>query len=173
MPKLYLFCFLIAALGVPDAAYSQERIIGRITHDGLEREYRLYVPAAYDGQSPWPLVFNFHGFTSNAAQQEIYSNMNTVADTAHFLVCYPEGIGNAWNVGWSFGSTADDVGFVDALIDSLSLAYELDAGRIYACGMSNGGFMSYRLACERSNRFAAIASVTGSMTRNYDCEPTR
>jgi polyhydroxybutyrate depolymerase len=168
-PLLLLFAFL----SFVSSLSAQQRINGTIMHDDLEREYLLYIPAAYDGQSDWPIVFNFHGYTSNASQQEAYSNMNAVADTANFLVCYPEGIDNAWNVGWSFGSTADDVGFVDALIANFSSNYRIDAERIFACGMSNGGFMSYRLACERSEVFAAVASVTGSLARNYDCEPVR
>jgi polyhydroxybutyrate depolymerase len=164
--------FFLALVGFSSATFGQQRISGTLMHDGVERNYILYLPAAYDGQTDWPLVFNFHGYTSNAGQQEAYSDMNAVADTAHFLVCYPNGIDNAWNVGWSFGSTADDVGFVDGLITEFSANYRIDNERIYACGMSNGGFMSYRLACERSEVFAAIASVTGSLARNYDCEPS-
>ena len=101
--------------------------------------------------------------------------MNTVADTAGFFVCYPDGLGTeqAWNVGWAFGSQADDVGFISALIDTLAAAYPIDTNRVYSCGMSNGGFMSYRLACELNDRIAAIASVTGSIAPSYlpDCNP--
>lgn len=142
---------------------------GTIQHDGLQRDYRLFVPS--NTTEARPLVFNFHGFTSNAFEQEFYSAMNVVADTADFYVCYPNGIGAAWNVGWDFGSTADDVGFVENLIDSLSANYNIDPNRIYACGMSNGGFMSYLLACELNDQIAAIASVTGSMAPQYTCSP--
>jgi polyhydroxybutyrate depolymerase len=144
---------------------AQTTLTGNLTHDGKTRNYRLRLPANHDKNTAIPLVFNLHGFTSNAAQQEPYSGMNAIADTARFAVCYPNGISNAWNVGWNFGSAADDVGFIAALIDQLHKDYGIDKTRVYACGMSNGGFMSYRLACELNDRIAAIASVTGSMVQ--------
>jgi polyhydroxybutyrate depolymerase len=153
---------------------AQETVTGSFEFDGQERDFRLRIPpSSFDGARP--LVFNLHGFGSNAFQQEAYAQMNPVADTAGFYVCYPNGISNAWNVGWTFGSTADDVGFISALIDTLAAQYSIDPERIYACGMSNGGFMSYRLACELNDRIAAIASVTGSMVPAYisECAPGR
>jgi polyhydroxybutyrate depolymerase len=101
--------------------------------------------------------------------------MNAVADTAGFIVCYPDGIGNAWNIGVAGGSTADDVGLIAALIDKFHDENGIDLERVYSCGMSNGGFFSYRLACEMGDRIAAIASVTGSMTTALlnDCDPIR
>lgn len=152
---------------------AQETITGTITHDGIERDYRLFIPPAYSEGESLPLVFNFHGFGSNAIEQQLYSAMNLVADTAGFFICYPNGINAAWNVGWEFGSTADDVGFTEALLDDLIATYGIDPNRVYACGMSNGGFMSYRLACELNDRIAAVASVTGSMVPAYlpNCNP--
>lgn len=101
--------------------------------------------------------------------------MNAVADTAGFLICYPDGIGNAWNIGVAGGSTADDIGFIAALIDKFHAENGIDLERVYSCGMSNGGFFSYRLACEMGDRIAAIASVTGSMTTAQlgACDPVR
>lgn len=165
----------ILALLATSALTAQTTLTGTITHNGLQRDYRLYVPAGYNPANAAPLVLNLHGFTSNALEQEFYAGMNAVADTAGFLVCYPNGIDNSWNVGWFFGSTADDVGFLSALIDELSTRYTLDSNRVYACGMSNGGFMSYRLACELNDRIAAVASVTGSMVPAYrpQCNPGR
>ncbi len=172
MQTLRLLTGLLLAL--PYFLTAQETIINTITHDGQERDYRLRVPASTTSEA-CPLVFNLHGFGSNAFQQEAYSQMNPVADTAGFYVCYPNGIDAAWNVGWAFGSTADDVGFINALIDTLSAQYPIDPERVYACGMSNGGFMSYRLACELNGRVAAAASVTGSMVPGYigNCNPGR
>lgn len=154
---------------------SQNVINETIMHDGIERSYRLFIPASYDGSNPYPLVFNFHGFGSNASEQEFYSDMNRVGEANNFFICYPNGIANSWNVGWDFGSEVDDVGFTSALIDRLNQDYGIDSERIYSCGMSNGGFMSYRLACELSDKIAAIASVTGSMAPALamDCEPGR
>ena len=166
---------LFALLYLPFFASGQDVVTGTLNFDGLVRNYRLYIPPANTTGEALPLVFNFHGYSSNANQQEFYSGMNMVADTAGFFVCYPNGVASAWNVGWEFGSTADDVGFTEALIDELSGTYNIDPQRIYACGMSNGGFMSYRLACELNDKVAAIASVTGSMVPSYfgSCDPGR
>ena len=151
-----------------------QTLTGSFEYDGYVRDYRLYVPEAYDGTEAWPLVFNLHGYTSNAAQQELYAQMNGVADQGSFLVCYPNGINNAWNVGFG-GLETDDVGFINALLDTLMVYYQVDPGRVYSCGMSNGGFMSYKLACESADRFAAVASVTGSMVpaEAAACAPSR
>lgn len=163
----------------PIFGYTQQIINDTIAHGGIERAYILYVPASYSTQSSVPLVLNFHGYTSNAAQQVFYSNFNALADTEGFIIAYPEGtldaVGNQhFNVGWG-GSTVDDVGFTSALIDSLSAEYSIIQERIYSTGMSNGGFMSYHLACNLSDRIAAIASVTGSMSSlTYNnCNPQR
>jgi len=164
---------LIVALCCAAGLLSQTTVTGTIQHEGVERRYRLRVPDGTAGERP--LVFNLHGFGSNAFEQEVYAQMNAIADTAGFFVCYPDGLENSWNVGWGFGSTADDVGFISALIDTLSADYAIDSKRVYSCGMSNGGFMSYRLACELNDKIAAIASVTGSMAPAYleDCNPGR
>lgn len=134
--------------------------------EGQTRSYRLYVPASYQAGTPSALVFNLHGYTSNAQQQEFYSGMNAVADTAGFILVYPDGVNSSWNSGFgsSYSGGVNDVGFISALIDSLSAAYSIDSLRIYSCGMSNGGFMSFRLACDLQHRIAAIASVTGTMS---------
>ena len=154
---------------------AQQTVTGSILHGGINRTYRLRLPANFNKVIAIPMVFNFHGFGSNALEQEFYTGMNSVADTAGFAVCYPQGIGNAWNVGWAFGSSADDVGLTSALIEDLNIKYGFDKNRIYSCGMSNGGFMSYTLACELNNKIAAIASVTGSMVPEKigGCKPGR
>lgn len=162
---LLLSCFFLSA---------QQTITGSFVFDGQERDYRLRIPPeSFSGARP--LIFNLHGFGSNAFQQEAYAQMNPVADTAGLFICYPNGVDNAWNVGWAFGSTADDVGFIGALIDTIAATHAIDLERVYSCGMSNGGFMSYRLACELNDRIAAVASVTGSMVPAYvaDCMPGR
>lgn len=144
-------------------------------HDGITRDYILHLPSDYDESKSYPFVYNLHGFTSNASQQQFYSGMDATADENGFIVCYPNGIATSWNVGWAFGSTADDVGFLIALVEALSVDYSIDSDRLYSCGMSNGGFMSYKLACDASDRFAAIASVTGSMVPSEleECDPIR
>jgi len=142
---------------------SAQTTVETLEHDGITRSYRIHLPPNFDPQESLPLVFNLHGFTSNAFQQEIYSGMSPVADSARFIVCYPDGIDAAWNVGWNFGSTADDIGFISAMIDQFADDYNINTSRVYSCGMSNGGFMSYHLACNLPEKIAAVASVTGSM----------
>lgn len=165
---------LTAAFLIMDIC-GQQTISGTIVHDNITRNYRLRLPANHTSTESLPLVINFHGYTSNAFEQEIYSNMNSLGDVERFAICYPNGIQNAWNVGWNFGSMADDIGFVSALIDDLIDKYNFDKNRIYACGMSNGGFLSYYLACRLSHKIAAIASVTGSMIPSViqSCNPQR
>jgi poly(3-hydroxybutyrate) depolymerase len=151
-----------------------QTIVKSITHGGLNRTARVYVPATYSPANPAPLVFNLHGFTSNAFQQELYSEMNAVADTAGFIAVYPEGVNATWNAGL-LPNSVDDVGFISVLIDSLNADYNIDLARVYSCGMSMGGFMSFKLACELDDRIAAIASVTGLFATDAanNCSATR
>lgn len=163
MRYFILFFFL------PFASFGQQTINGTLQHDGLTRSYILYVPASYTPGTNVPLVLNFHGYTSNAFEQMFYGDFRTIADTAGFLLVHPLGTLDAtgstyWNSGW--GGTVDDIGFTGALIDSIAAAYSVNLDRVYSTGMSNGGFMSYTLACSLSDRIAAIASVTGTMNLN-------
>ena len=162
--------------GIVFSSSAQQTINASITHDGIERDYILYVPEIYDGSTAAPLVLNFHGFGSSASQQMFYGDFRDIADTEGFLLVHPEGttfIGNQfWNVGFpGLSSNIDDVGFTEALIDELATLYAIDLDRVYATGMSNGGFMSFLLACQLSEKIAAVASVTGSMTQDTfdDC----
>lgn len=149
-----------------------------LSHDGRDRTYILYVPDSYTGDDPVPVVFNFHGYTSNATEQMGYGDFRPIADTAGFVVVHPQGTlldgSSHWNVGgWTLASTVDDVGFTSALLDQLIEDYNIDESRVYSTGMSNGGYMSFLLACQLSNRITAVASVTGSMTpETYNaCDP--
>lgn len=159
---------------------AQTTIVDSIFVGGIYRNYRLYVPAVYNGSTARPLIFNLHGYTSNALQQQQYSNFKPIADTANFLMVFPNGTKDGsnqpfWNAGMS-SAIVNDIAFLNALIDSLDLTYNINLNRVYSTGMSNGGFMSHTLACELSNRITAIASVTGSIfTTQYggNCHPTR
>lgn len=144
-----------------------QNISGTIQHDGLTRTYNLYIPANYSTAQPCPVVLNLHGYGSNAVQQAILSRMNSIADTAGFIVAYPEGLPDLsgqrqWNSG--YGTGIDDVGFLNKLLDSIAANYAVNQQRIYATGMSNGGIMSNTLACDLNGRMAAIASVAGTMS---------
>jgi len=166
MKHLAIVIFLIV---FPILCYAQQTVYDSIMHDDIQREYVLYIPANYTGNYAFPLVLNFHGYGSDATEQMNYGDFRSIADSAGFLIVHPQGTlfqgVTHWNVGgWTVGSTVDDVGFTEALIDSLSYSFNIDPDRIYSTGMSNGGFMSFLLACQLSDRITAIASVTGSMT---------
>ena len=160
----------VLLLAAPAALHAQTTIVSTIRSGGLVREYRLYVPAIYTRTTGRvPLLLNLHGYSSDNFQQENYGDFRAIADTANFLVVHPNGVFDGannrnWNTFGPRGTGVDDVAFLSALIDTLASRYRLDPDRIYSTGMSNGGFMSYELACQLSNRVAAIASVTGSMT---------
>jgi polyhydroxybutyrate depolymerase len=144
--------------------------------DGQNRSYIVYTPASYNPGTPVPLVFVLHGFTQSGQSIMNVSAFNSVADTANFIIVYPNGISNAWNTYANIpgASTANDVGFIEALIDTISANYSIDQNRIYSCGFSAGGFMSHLLACKSSRCFAAIASVAGTMTDSVynSCAPS-
>jgi len=154
-----------------------------LTHDGLERSYILYVPASVNRSQPAALVFVFHGGTGNAESAIRMSGFNEVADQNGFIVVYPNGtsllsedILLTWNGGTCCGyaqeKNVDDVGFVRAIVPDLQSLVIIDAKRIYATGMSNGGILSHRLACEAADLFAAIAPVSGTL--NFSpCNPSR
>jgi polyhydroxybutyrate depolymerase len=136
----------------------------------------VHVPPGLDPQAPAPVVLNFHGFTSNGQQQVFFSGMNPLADEEGFIVVYPDGVMNSWNAGACCGGAmqmqVDDVGFVRALVARLQGELCVDARRVYATGMSNGGFMSHRLACEAADLVAAVAPV--SCVNGMDtCAPSR
>ena len=165
----------------PGILRAQTTVVGTIRSGGLVREYRLYVPAIYTRTTgPVPLLFNLHGYGSNNVQQEAYGDFRPIADTANFLVVHPNGTIDAankrnWNTFGPRGTGIDDVAFISALLDTLATRYRIDPDRVYSTGMSNGGFMSYELACQLSGRIAAIGSVTGSMiaSRMSSCAPGR
>jgi polyhydroxybutyrate depolymerase len=132
---------------------------------GIERTYRLHVPSGYDASRPTPLVLNFHGFASNAWDQEAYTRMTGQADKSGFVTVAPDGSGEPrrWYIyGRLEPSFVDDYAFTRELIDQLSAQLCIDPARIYATGMSNGGGMSSLLGCELNDPIAAIAPAAGS-----------
>ena len=162
--------------------YSQTTT-NNFTFDGINREYLSYVPSSYDPLNPAPLVICLHGLGDNMNNFSGIG-MNYVADTANFIVVTPEAIvdgllgSTAWNsgasyLGFTLNSNVDDLGFINALIDTISTNYSIDQSRVYACGFSMGGFMAQRLACELNNRIAAIASVAGTIGDALTCTPNK
>ena len=148
-----------------------------INHNGLNRMYTLYKPDNLKEKAP--LVFILHGYTSNSTNIMNYSAMNSIADQHGFMVCYPQGTRNLytgqthWNANLIEMSSVDDSAFLKDLAKKLQAEYDLSDKNTFVGGMSNGGFMSYTLGCERSDTFKAIASITGTMS-GYDwrnCNP--
>ena len=138
-----------------------------LTYDNIVREYYVSYPENSDNSVP--LIINMHGFGSYAIQQKNYSQMDSYAHSKGVAVVYPEAINNSWNVGTGRGlNRQDDVGFINVLIDSIATDYNIDLDRIYACGMSNGGYMSYELICSLSDKITAFGSVTGNFMLNDD-----
>lgn len=143
-----------------------------LTHQGRARRYLVHEPAGADPGAPLPLVLAFHGGLGCAEVQRRQSGLDAVADRAGFRVVYPDGTGPrgrlTWNAGRCCGYAVregvDDVGFVDRLLDALAKQVAVEPRRVYACGMSNGAMLCYRLACELSERIAAIGAVAGSMS---------
>ena len=147
-------------------------------YDNETREYLLYAPVSYDGSSDVPVMFNFHGFGGTMEGQMYSADMRSLADSENFILVYPQGTlmdgYSHWNASLPSAdnkSSADDLGFISALIDEIVLNYQVDSDRVYASGYSNGAFMSYGLACHLSDKIAAIAGVSGTMIDIDNCVP--
>lgn len=145
---------------------------------GLNRVSVLHVPASYDPTEGTPLVLNFHGFTSDGWQQQILTRMDATSEARGFIVAYPSGIAASWNAGQCCGTAwldaVDDIQLVKDLIAKVSEEYCIDPKRIYATGMSNGGFIAHRIGCELADTIAAIAPVAGVLgVAPGACNPSR
>lgn len=143
-----------------------------LTVDGQERSYLLYVPPAYDPANPVPLVFVLHGGGGNPDLYEGVSGFGEKARNEGFILVYPAGSGRTrrlltWNAGhccaYAMEQNVDDVAFFRAMVTELSAEFNIDPDRIYAAGHSNGGMMTYRLAAEASDIFAAVGVVSGTI----------
>ena len=147
---------------------------------GRERSYLLHLPPSYDGKRPVPLVIVLHGGGGNAQTTVRMTGFSENSDKAGFVVAYPNGSGRlktrllTWNAGnccgYALDENVDDVGFIHALIDELVRTRTVDPKRVYATGISNGGMMAYRLACEMSDKIAAIGPVAGALNVE-NCQP--
>lgn len=138
-----------------------------VTVGGTNRTYLLHVPPGYTGETPIPVVIDFHPLGGTGMQQRGLSGWGNLADSETFMVVWPDGIGNSWNVGRccppAFEQGVDDVAFVRAILAQLETDACIDSKRIYATGCSNGGGMSYKVACEAADVIAAVAPV------DFDC----
>jgi polyhydroxybutyrate depolymerase len=134
-------------------------VAGRVVH--------VHVPASYDPAAPTPIVLDLHGWSSNGLDQARIAHMIAKSDSAGFIALHPEGHDSpqGWNAGVCCGTAAtsgvDDVDWLNQVLDQVDDKLCMDKARVFATGLSNGGFMAHRLACELSSRIVAIGAVAG------------
>lgn len=147
------------------------------------RKVLVHLPTGYDTASPAPLVLAFHGGGGHAEHMAENYGLQRKADEAGFVVAFPNGYSRfpggrlaTWNAGGCCGEardrSSDDVGFARAVVAAMRAKYSIDASRVFATGMSNGGMLSHRLACEAADVFRAVASVAGT-DATTNCSPSR
>ena len=173
----FLFLFILISCGNNETGFVEERVI---VHEGLKRSFLIYVPENIKENAP--LVVAIHGYTSTAKILMGYSGINQIADVEGFMVAYPQGTkdsrdNNFFNVGYEFHSDSkvNDVNFIREIVLNLTKEYKLNSKRVFATGMSNGGDMSYLLACTSSDLFTAVAPVAGVMMKDTleNCNPVK
>jgi polyhydroxybutyrate depolymerase len=154
-----------------------------LQHADLDRTYRLHLPRDFRAGAPVPLVIAIHGLGMNGEGMELFTDFSPVADEHGFAVVYPDGLNRMWRF-WERPELGDqvkdepgyvdDVGYIAALIDSLVAEGLVNPRRVYATGLSNGGYMSNRLACLLPDKIAAIAPVAGTTTPGLiETKPSR
>ena len=157
---------------------SEQKTIN-ITFDGVARNFIVYLPSGYNNSGKMPLIFAIHGGSGTPEGMINIANFKTIADRDKVVLVYPEGVQKNWNDGRPTAPNQlgiNDVGFFNQMCDYMINNYSVDAKKIYATGISNGGFMSTRLGCELSNRIAAIAvnaATIEATTIAPNCKPNR
>lgn len=161
------------------------RFQSSIVIDGLSRTYLVNLPQTYyDIDSKLPVVIGLHGTGGSADQFDRNYGLTERANELDFIAVYPEGVRSdrtlklrTWNAGtccdYARENNIDDTKFISRLIDQLILDYRIDPKKLYVTGMSNGGMLAYRLACEIPEKIAAIAPVSCSMMVESPCNPSR
>ena len=151
---------MLCACSVKDDSSTNEGAL-ILSHNNVNREYLLHIPENYDPNNSHPIVFNFHGYGGTATDHMYSADLRSIADTAGFILVYPQGLpldgSPHWNIAENGGdnkSNSDDFGFVTSLINELQSEYNVDTDRIYACGYSNGAGFSFSVACHL-DQFAA------------------
>ncbi len=144
---------------------------------GTTRSYILHVPSSVTGQTPVPLVLDFHPILSDDNYEATNSGYKALADQEGFVVAFPDGIDNAWNIGpcCTTSRTVDDLGFARALVTKIEGGGCIDPKRVYAVGYSMGGGMSHYLACNAADVFAAVAPAAFDLLQDSEepCHPAR
>jgi polyhydroxybutyrate depolymerase len=149
-----------------------------ITFGGRNRTFLVHVPPSYTGRFPVPLVLDLHGLGGSSSQQAGLSGFREKSDEVGFIVVWPQGVSNSWNgygcCGTADSQNIDDPGFLRAVVARIGQLGRINHSRIYITGLSNGGFMSHRMACEAADIFAAAAPVSAPLNTNAStCRPSR
>jgi polyhydroxybutyrate depolymerase len=172
----FLFVLVgVFAVHVIHAANRNEQIAS----GGSTRTFHVYLPSGYSTEKRWPLVFVIHGAGGQGPGMERLAHYDNFADANGIIAVYPDGIARGWNDGRMTRriqrADVDDVAFFSAMLDKLESEYSVDAARVYATGISNGGFMSFRLGCDLAARFAAVApdAATLSVNLSTSCNMAR
>jgi polyhydroxybutyrate depolymerase len=164
----------MAGGAIPGLTVEQQQILG-------QRPYRTVIPKSYDGTKSYPLLVLLHGFTATGSSNDTFFGMSPAIEKKGVLLATPDGLKN--RLGLSFWNATDaccnfdknptdDVAYLSAIIDDMSIRYKVDPKRIFVAGHSNGGFMSHRMACDRPDKVAAIASFSGANFKDpAKCSP--
>lgn len=178
--SILMFFMSVACLATQNAGGKHT-----IEVDGKARLYKIYIPKKYDAKKATPLVIALHGGGGNMdiqSNDEYYKLISKAEQTGH-IIAFPNGFSRfrkgklaTWNAGQCCGPARDkksnDAGFILAMIEKIKSTYNVDSKKIYAIGMSNGGMMAYRMACEHAEVFSGIASVTGT-DNTIGCHPKK
>jgi polyhydroxybutyrate depolymerase len=155
------------------SAAAPHDLSGTFRSGGLDRTYVMHVPPG----DPVGLVLSLHGGGGSGKGQRGLTDFDAVADSNNLLVVYPDGYDKSWADGRGASPAdrrhVDDVGFLAGLADKLRNDYNIAPGHVFVTGMSNGGFMSNRLACDRADVFSAIAPVSGTLGVGVACNPSQ
>jgi polyhydroxybutyrate depolymerase len=171
MKKIILSAWALGFYFIAASSHAGLLTKDSFNYGGKAREYWLYTP---EGQGPWPLVMALHGGGGRAKGMEHLTGLCALGAKEGFAVCYPESVGTNWNDGRKDfkASGEDDAGFLNALGKTLVDQKIAKAGALDVCGISNGGMMSLRLACENSGLFSAAGIVAASQPATYECKPS-
>lgn len=180
--SLSIALFLQSCGSISNQEINDEGTMYKMDYDGYERQYLVHFPPKEKMNKDLPILFHIHGGggVAKTTPSLSFGRFNDLADKEGFIVVYPEGVDKNWNDGrrlegeQTWEENIDDVGFIVAIVEQLKKDYSIDSDKIFTSGMSNGGFMSSRLICDRSDVFSGAAIVTATLSTTYlpKCNPT-
>ena len=185
MRSLLRYCCLLIVLALliplPVSAQDGELLSLEMEHGGITRDYQLYVPPSYDPATPAPLLLVLHGggMTGEAMYNVTADSFTTRGDADGWLLAYPSALGGDWTDHFlvktkkANGQPVDDVDFLVALIDHIHATRPVDLDHVFVAGISNGGSMTFALACNRADRFAGATVLTMGLPVDLPCDPAR